>query len=574
MDVSSKRSHSESDDDGDQERKLPRLVPYDSTDDEDDDQQGDPKNQRYITQPDGQAGEGENGTIPGFSYSAAPIIIDLTGYSSQEEVGPHDIQEGGAVLTRSSTRQRMDGLTDPRLDQERSAYTPAFSDQPFSSVHGVTKAEPASTEPRVMEANVVPDVNDEINAAIPGPSGLNREIEAETQSQSQSQSQSEDSQEFQENSQRSRKRRPRKFLFKYDQTPPKIFKKESAKSFKASPISPSANYQEECNTFHDQLTSFLKRERRAHYPRGAKVHVGMKVKYQVIKEGKLVDEPEFIYNSKSVPILRGSDIHTEMGPAMAHLNEQIADQQERGSGFVFNAISYFHVTMARYTPLPGGNFIPTPVWLAKKRATLNVNTKDNRCIIDCINAQLHPTIANANRPGSYARYRPNIKTEGVNFPAGTRDIDRLEKLNPHLSINVFAYQLTEKKGKRQCAKFYPYRISKNRGPEKTIVNLLLLEDEEGQKEQKEVGEEEEDEEEEVGSSKRHYILIKDLARLTAAANSKNCRRSYVCCYCLQHFTHQRLLNAHEPLCQEHKAQSTQFPMKGKKDRLAFADRIG
>ena len=33
MDVSSKRSHSESDDDGDQERKLPRLVPYDSTDD-------------------------------------------------------------------------------------------------------------------------------------------------------------------------------------------------------------------------------------------------------------------------------------------------------------------------------------------------------------------------------------------------------------------------------------------------------------------------------------------------------------------------------------------------------------
>ena len=31
-----------------------------------------------------------------------------------------------------------------------------------------------------------------------------------------------------------------------------------------------------------------------------------------------------------------------------------------------------------------------------------------------------------------------------------------------------------------------------------------------------------------------------------------------------------MLNAHEPLCQEHKAQSTQFPTKGHKDRLQFA----
>ena len=100
-----------------------------------------------------------------------------------------DIQEGGAALTRSSTRQRLDGLTAPRFDQEGPTYTSAFFDVPSTSILGVNEAEGVSTEPRVVEANVVPGVNDGIHdddAAIPGPSGLNRKIEADIPSQSQS----------------------------------------------------------------------------------------------------------------------------------------------------------------------------------------------------------------------------------------------------------------------------------------------------------------------------------------------------------------------------------------------------
>ena len=125
------------------------------------------------------------------------------------------------------------------------------------------------------------------------------------------------------------------YLFEYDSSPPKIFKRQSAKSFKAKPINGTSNYENEVENFHTQLTPFLERERRAHYPRGMKVHIGAKVTFLVIKNGVVVDTPSFLYTTKSCTILRDDDVHEVMGPTMSRLIEQIADQQERGSGFVF-----------------------------------------------------------------------------------------------------------------------------------------------------------------------------------------------------------------------------------------------
>ena len=203
----------------------------------------------------------------------------------------------------------------------------------------------------------------------------------------------------------------------------------------------------------------------------------------------------------------------------------------------------------RYTPLVGGNYIPSPIWLARKKATVNIQTKDGRCIIDCINAKLHPYASNPHRQSHYARYRADIKTEGVNFPAGVRDINKLEKMNPQFSINIYAYELKKGKGKRQGVLFYPFRISKNRGEDKTIVNLLLLE--------------------ENHSSRRHYILIKDFSRLTRYSNSQHDGRTYACPFCLRHFRREALLVQHEPLCRQFKPSATRYPEKDKDDRMKF-----
>ena len=278
-----------------------------------------------------------------------------------------------------------------------------------------------------------------------------------------------------------------------------------------------------------------------------KVHISAKVTFLVIKNGVVVDTPSFLYTTKSCTILRDADVHEVMGPTMSRLIEQIADQQECGSGFVFEQINYFHVTLAHYTPIKGGRWIPSPPWLSRKKATVNIQTTDDRCILDCINAQLHPAGANPHRLSHYKEFPKDIHVDGVNFPAGKRDIDKIEKLNPQFSINVYAYELIGKKGKRQKVLFYPYHISKNRGPDKTIINLLLMEE----------------------GDAWHYALIRDLAKLMRLANSKNHRTTFCCPYCLQHFKFQRLLDEHNPLCEQFKPITSRFPTKGKDDIMKF-----
>ena len=485
-------------------------------------------------------------------------------------------QDGGAVTTRSMLRaqgaSKQQSAPPSEQPLDLSIHQPLSSDQPLDlTIQQPPPIPPPTSHPTpsaqassVEDWRTSPAGPSHQSTSHDPPSSSSKDAPSESNAPSQVLDESNDSDGSSSASSSAsprRVRRRKQYLFEYDPTPPKIFKRNSARSFKAKPIHPGRIYNKEIAKFHSQLASFLKRERSRRYPRGMKVHVGMKVKYEVIKNGVVVDTPEFIFTSKSEEILRSDDISQIIGSPLARLEESIADQQDRGSGYVFHSILYFHVTLARHTPLVGGNYIRSPVWLSQKKATVNVQTKDGKCIIDCINAQLHPAKENKHRPSHYAQYRAQIKTEGVNFPAGARDMDRLEKLNPHLSLNIYAFELIGKKKGKQAAIFYPYRISKNRGDDKVVVNLLLLEDEKTPSKP----------EEEKASSKRHYVLITDLARLTSASNSAHKEKSYACPYCLRHFSQEHLLADHNILCRDFKPSATRFPEEGKDDRLKFEE---
>jgi len=66
--------------------------------------------------------------------------------------------------------------------------------------------------------------------------------------------------------------------------------------------------------------------------------------------------------------------HLDLQEVAGHLSKQLDDFNRRGSGFVLEHIAKFTICITQYHPLHGSSYIPTPQWLAKKQAIVNVKT--------------------------------------------------------------------------------------------------------------------------------------------------------------------------------------------------------
>jgi len=107
-----------------------------------------------------------------------------------------------------------------------------------------------------------------------------------------------------------------------------------------------------------------------------------------------------------------------------------------------------------------------------------------------------------------------------------KDIDKFERLNPEIKVNVFRYEAG-------CV--FPLRISKLKSEKK--VRLLLFEN-------------------------KHYCLFKNFSRLVSMQVSKHHSTIEICDRCLNHFPNKKALEKHEENCQDHKAIRIVLPKKG------------
>ena len=100
--------------------------------------------------------------------------------------------------------------------------------------------------------------------------------------------------------------------------------------------------------------------------------------------------------------------------------------------------------------------------------------------------------------------------DGIEFPVSLKSIDKVEKQNLSISINVFGYE--------DCV--YPLRVSKV--VDKTAINLLLISDD----------------------GKHHYCLIKNMSRLLSSQTSNQQYTSHYCMKCLNPFKTEEALSKH------------------------------
>ena len=149
-----------------------------------------------------------------------------------------------------------------------------------------------------------------------------------------------------------------------------------------------------------------------------------------------------------------------------------------------------------------------PKWIADTKACIHIKNGDNTFSKYSIQCHVHKVHENK-KPSEIRHYsKLNDKPsnwEGMSYPSGNRDFDRLEENNNNfLSVNV--YTLFEFQGKETILL---HRRTKVLGA-KHHVNLLKIEDEQG---------------------KFHYVFIKDYDKLIGNQTNKGANKLFHCRYC-------------------------------------------
>ena len=186
------------------------------------------------------------------------------------------------------------------------------------------------------------------------------------------------------------------------------------------------------------------------------------------------------------------------------ITESFATYTSGGSGWIFQSIENLLLKIDKSIPLNGGSYINSPDVIKSKGAVINVQNKDNRCFEYAIlSAQNHNEIkANPERPSKYKEPLGKLNFTGIEFPVSLKDIDKFEKNNPEIRVNVFGYDKS----------VHILRINKT--DPKNAIDLLFI----------------------TNKEKQHYCWIKNFSRLLRSQVTKHKCAVYFCKRCLNHFS--------------------------------------
>ena len=158
-----------------------------------------------------------------------------------------------------------------------------------------------------------------------------------------------------------------------------------------------------------------------------------------------------------------------------------------------------------------------------------MKNEDNKCFTWSVLRALDPREEHAERIDKYLKQKEDsLNMTAIEYPVSLKAIDKFERQNPTISINVFGHE----------EYVYPLRVSKYEDRE--AVNILLIFDEE----------------------RKHYCLIKSMSRLLSTQTSKMNGAQYYCMRCLNPFHSQESLDKHLEYCNANEAVTIEMPEEG------------
>lgn len=245
--------------------------------------------------------------------------------------------------------------------------------------------------------------------------------------------------------------------------------------------------------------------------------------------------------------------------------KKIEEFQENGSGFALNEIIDLTVNNNKYVCFNGSSYIPLPSKIENKKAIINVKNTDNKCFVWSVLAALHnkKIKKNAQRVSKYVSLENELNMEGIKFPMTLKQIDRFERQNDEISINVYGIDDAYNSGenKKNKATIVPIKLTKT--VKKNHIHLLLL---------CEGNENILDETEEHSlyymisnyMCRTHFCWIKDLSKLIASDVSTSKWKLHICDRCLHFFYSEDKLKKHSIDCENQNSCKLTLPSSNKK----------
>ena len=215
---------------------------------------------------------------------------------------------------------------------------------------------------------------------------------------------------------------------------------------------------------------------------------------------------EMPFNSLMTEFFESSDINDLIQRMFAHVKTQVEDPRMPESGFSLDKIMHLHINFHRLALTRGSSYVVFPEWLKSKKAVINPKNKDEECFKWAVIAALHHKEIK-HYPDGISLLRPyenQYNWEGLEFPVSIKKIDKFEKNNPGISVNVL---FSNKKS------IYTARRSERNVKCKKQVNLLMI----------------------VDGEERHYTTIKNVSRLLSKLNGNTQHAYQYCMNCLNGF---------------------------------------
>ena len=174
------------------------------------------------------------------------------------------------------------------------------------------------------------------------------------------------------------------------------------------------------------------------------------------------------------------------------------------SGFTLDKIMHLYINFHRLALTRDGSNIELPKWTKSKKAVINPQNKDEECFKWAVIEALHHEEIkhHPERISLLWAYENQYNWKGLEFPVSIKKIDKFEKNNPDIAVDVFF-------SKKKSQNIYAARRSKRNVKCKKEVNLLMI----------------------VDGEKRRYTAIKNISRLLSKLNGKTKRAYHYCMNC-------------------------------------------
>jgi len=146
------------------------------------------------------------------------------------------------------------------------------------------------------------------------------------------------------------------------------------------------------------------------------------------------------FPSKTGIVLESTDLYELWNEIMGQILENISIFQMNGSGWTFHSIVSLDIHTVKYKPLRGGSWVPSPKFLADKKALINMrhrndrkNAEDAQCFKWTVAKYLHPDIKDPQLiTKKLEEQAKSLNFDGIKFPASLKAINKFEKTIPEL----------------------------------------------------------------------------------------------------------------------------------------------